>query len=98
MASGSVKKYPAISYVDIFYTGLTILSNGTTTFNLSQTFDNNVIGVELKRAWPESNWNSGAIVSIVKWNFNQTTGTVSVTLSTTSSQPYGVAIRVYYEE
>lgn len=98
MASGSMKKYPAISYVDFFYNSLTILPNGTTNFNLSQTFDKNVIGVELKRAWPESNWNSGALVSIVQWDFNQTTGTVGVTLSTTSSQPYGVAIRVYYEE
>ena len=97
MASGSVKKITSISYVDVFYQSMAVSANGTTTITLSQTFSTNVIGVEITRAWPLANWNNGALVNIVQWNYNASDGTVGITLSTTSEQSYGVAFRVYYE-
>lgn len=97
MASGSIKKITSISYVDVVYPSIAVSPNGTTALTLSQTFSSNVIGVEITRSWPLANWNSGALVSIVQWNYNSSTGEVAVTLSTTSEQSYGVTFRVYYE-
>lgn len=97
MASGSIKKITSISYVDVVYPSIAVSPNGTTALTLSQTFSSNVIGIEITRSWPLANWNNGALVSCVQWNYNSSTGEVAVTLSTTSEQSYGVTFRVYYE-
>lgn len=97
MASGSIKKITSVSYADVVYQEVAVSANGTTAFSLSQTFSANVIGVEITRAWPYANWGNGALVNIVQWDYNSTTGAVAVTLSTTSEQSYGLTFRVYYE-
>jgi len=97
MASGSIKKITSISYVDVVYPSLAVSASGMTALTLSQTFPTNVIGVEITRSWPLANWNVGALVNIVQWDYIASDGTVDITLSTTSEQSYGVTFRVYYE-
>ena len=98
MASGTIKKITSVGYADVVQSGLTVLSNGTTAIQLSQTFDSDVIGVEITRAWPSLNWDNGAMVSIVQWNYTPSTGVVAITLSTTSDQAYDITFRVCYED
>ena len=97
MASGTIKKITSVGYTNVVQSGLTVLSNGTTAIQLSQTFDS-VIGVEITRAWPSLNWDNGALVSIVQWNYEPSTGVIAITLSTTSDQAYDITFRVYYED
>ena len=55
-----------------------------------------MIGVELRRAWPKTNWNNGALVNIINWAYVASTKVLSVALSTTSAQQYDFNIRYYY--
>lgn len=96
MASGTIKKITSVGYADVVQSGLTVKPNGTTAIQLGQTFDSDVIGVEIKRAWPGTTWDNGALVGIVQWNYEPSTGVVALTVSTTVEQAYDVTFRVYY--
>lgn len=67
----------------------------TQSFNFFPTYcnQNNYAFKQLVRAWPMSNWDNGAIVSIAEdssWN--------NIKLTTNSSQKYVILIRFYYWE
>lgn len=82
-------------YQDFTINSLNISTDGTTTYTV--TLDSRVTeiwAVNIKRAWPASNWNNGALVNIVQWD--DIGDGVSFTLSTTSAQNYGLIIRVIY--
>ena len=96
MASGTIKKITTIGYADVVQSGLNVKPNGTTAIQLGRTFDSTVIGIEITRAWPSTTWDNGALVGIVQWNYEPSTGVVSLTLSTTVEQAYDVTFRGYY--
>ena len=98
MATGSTKKLTSVGYVDVVLTSQYVTADGLTALVLNQSFPQKVLDVQIKRAWPLETWTGGAIVSIVQWDYDDSIETVSVTLSTTSVQSYGITFRVFYEE
>lgn len=84
-----------IFYEDFTINSLNISTDGNTTYTVTlNSTAIEILAVNIKRAWPASNWNNGALVNIAQWD--DIGSGVSFTLSTTSAQNYGVIIRVLY--
>lgn len=97
MASGSIAKIVSVEYVDLFLVDQYVTANGMTAIVLNHAFPQQVLDVQITRAWPRTTWNGGALVGIVQWNYDASVESVSATLSTTSEQSYDITIRVFYE-
>ena len=97
-----VKPFYQVKTVEYYFHNVTLNTyNGNT---LQVTLPNDFkksLGVVIREAWPNQNWNNGAIVSICKDDTlpaKQTAAgtSVGVTLTTTSGQGYNVTLRLVY--
>lgn len=85
-----------IYHQDFTINSLNISADGNTTYTVVlDSASWRILAVHIKRAWPLDNWANGALVNIIQWD-QVDSQTVSLCLSTTSAQNYGVIIRVIY--
>lgn len=87
-----------IDYFDIVLSNQSVSSSTTNiTYQKSTAAAGagSLLYAVITRAWPQSNWDYGAIVSIVQQSDDA--NNIYLVLSTTSSQVYDINIRVFYE-
>lgn len=95
-----VSPYNKIKTAEYYFHNVTLNTYNGNTLQITLPNDfQKSLGVVIREAWPNQNWNNGAIVTICKDDTLPATSagaSVGVTLTTTSGQGYNVTLRLIY--